>query len=71
MEFENTLYDLDVLLEKLKNGTISLRKFIAICSRYLINDVYKRTEFLDKYGSDILERLYYIINDIHEVVKCK
>lgn len=71
MEFENTLYDLDVLLEKLKNGTISLRKFIAICSRYLISDVYKRTEFLDKYGSDILERLYYIINDIHEVVKCK
>ena len=72
MENENNnLYDLDVLLEKLKNGVISLRKFIAVCSRYLIKEVYNRTSFLDQYGSDILERLYYIINDIHEVVKCK
>lgn len=67
----NSLYDLDELLKSLKDGIISQRHFIAICSRYLIKEVYDRTAFLDQYKSDILERLYYIINDIHDTVKCK
>lgn len=60
------------LLNKLKNQEISQRSFIATIKK---SDTYRHeveveTTFLDKYNPDILERLYYIINDIHEIVKC-
>ena len=60
------------LLEKLKSGEISQRSFIATIkkSESYINEVVNETAFLNEYNPDILERIYYIINDIHETVRC-
>jgi len=63
---------LDELINSLKLNEISLRSFISTIknSKDLINIVNQKTNFLDEYNVDILERLYYIINDIHKPVKC-
>lgn len=60
------------LLEKLKSKKISQRSFIATIkkSESYINEVINETAFLNEYNPDILERIYYIINDIHETIKC-
>lgn len=61
------------LLEQLKNKVISLRQFIARVKQdeELIQYTINNTSFLNEYNPDILERLYYIINDLHEIVRCK
>ena len=61
------------LLEQLKNNDISLRQFIARVKQdeELIQYTIDNTSFLNEYNPDILERLYYIINDLHEIVRCK
>ena len=61
------------LLLKLKNNEISQRSFISTIrnNKSYICEVEIATNFLNQYDSDIVERLYYIINDIHEPVKCK
>lgn len=61
------------LLEKYKNNEISLRSLISTIKN---NDAFIRqiillTSFLDEYNPDILERIYYIINDLYVPVKCK
>lgn len=66
--------ELDELLEKYKDGAISARQLIARVknSDELISEIEKRTEFLDSYNPyDIIERLYYLVNGISEVVRCK
>ena len=64
---------LDETLEKLKTGKISQRQFIRYCKsdKDIISEIHNQTEFLNQYNADILERLYYIINNVHEVIKCK
>ena len=61
------------LILKLKNKEISQRSFISTIkhNKNYISEVELITNFLNDYKPDILERLYYIINDIHEIVKCK
>ena len=61
------------LLEQLKNNDISLRQFIARVKQdeELIQYTIDNTSFLNEYNPDILERLYYIINDLHDIVRCK
>ena len=64
---------LEETLEELKTGKISQRQFIGYCKsdNNIYNEIIEKTNFLDQYNVDILERLYYIINNVHEVVKCK
>lgn len=61
------------LLEKYKNNIISLRSFISQVKNdeKLIRQLYMLTSFLDEYNADILERLYYIINDLYSSIRCK
>ena len=60
-------------INDLKADNISLRQFIGIIKKDedLINEVNQKTVFLNEYNPDILERLYYVINDLHDIVKCK
>lgn len=64
---------LEETLEELKLGKISQRQFIEYCKsdNNIYGEIIEKTRFLDQYNPDILERLYYIINNINEVVKCK
>ena len=68
--FEQSLSE---LLKSYKEEVISLRQFITnVKSKNLfMNEAIEKTSFLDSYNPDILERLYYIINDLHDVVTCK
>ena len=61
------------LINQLKSGKISQRQFIGYCKsdKILYNEILEHTHFLDQYNPDILERLYYMINNINEIVKCK
>lgn len=61
------------LVEQLTNNGISLRQFIARVKQdeELVQYTIDNTSFLNEYNPDILERLYYIINDLHEIVRCK
>lgn len=65
---------LNNLLEELESDLISLRSFISKVKHddELIQEIKDKTKFLDIYDNvDTLERLYYIINNIQEVVTCK
>ena len=64
---------LEEILEELKSGKISQRQFIGYCKsdNNIYNEIIEKTNFLDQYNPDICERLYYIINNINKVVKCK
>lgn len=63
---------LNKILLDLKSSKISQRQFIALCKdEFIYDDVLKQTSFLDEYNPSLLERLYYIINDLHETVRCK
>ncbi|WQJ53852.1 MAG: homing endonuclease [Wendovervirus sonii] len=58
-------------LKLFKEEKISQRQLCSYANKYK-EDVKKLTPFLDGYQNiDIIERLYYIINDLHEVVICK
>lgn len=54
------------------NKEISLRQLIYVCrnDEDVNKEVYKFTGFLTHH-EDILERLYYVIHDLHSVVTCK
>lgn len=40
-------------------------------SDILLNEVFEKTKFLNEYNVEINERIYCILNDITEIVKCK
>lgn len=66
--------DLNELIQSYKKDKISVRQLISRikASKELCDEVTKRTSFLDEYNPyDIIERLYYLVNDLTEVVKCK
>lgn len=57
------------LLELYKSNKISQRQFITNSKTKFAEDIINITSFIDT--DDILERLYYIINDLHDIVRCK
>lgn len=64
---------IESFIKDLKDQKISQRQFIGYCKsdKILYNEILEHTHFLDQYNPDILERLYYIINNNNEIVKCK
>lgn len=65
---------LNELLSDLRSGEISTKVFTMKIkySDTLTSEVIKNTSFLDEYNDvDINERIYYILNNINDVVKCK
>jgi len=66
------IFSFDDLISKYKQETITDRQLITYAKNKYKNDIIKKTQFLDIYENvDIIERLYYIVNNITEVVKCK
>lgn len=66
--------ELDELIQQHKDEVISDRQLITRVknSKSLIAEIEKRTSFLDTYEIyDIIERLYYIVNNLTDVVRCK
>lgn len=64
----------DKLIQYYKDGNLSDRQLITYIknSEEYTNDIVKKTRFLDNYDIyDIVERLYYVVNNLTEVVKCK
>lgn len=64
---------LDELFNEIYTGKISIRSFVGTIKQRpdLIEQVNQETSFLDIYDDiDFNERLYYIIHDLHEPVKC-
>lgn len=64
----------DKLIRYYKDGNLSDRQLITYIknSKEYSDEIIKRTSFLDEYEPyDIIERLYYIVNDLTEIVKCK
>ena len=63
--------ELSDIIKKYKNNYISSRELITKVKNNidLFNEVNSYIDFID--SDDILEKLYYIINDLHEVVKCQ
>lgn len=60
------------ILEKFKSKLISQRQAIyQLKTCRIFQEVIKRTSFLDQYNPSENERIYYILNDLHEIVKCK
>ena len=61
------------LIIQYKTNNISLRSLISKIKNNILytNDIVQLTSFLDTYNPDILERLYYIINDLKDIVKCE
>ncbi len=59
-------------IKQYNNNEISLRQLIYIVRNHedINKEVYEFTDFL-KNDEDILERLYYVIHDLHEIVTCK
>lgn len=59
-------------LKQYNNKEISLRQLIYIVKNNedVNKEVYDLTDFLTHH-EDILERLYYVIHDLHSVVTCK
>ena len=64
---------IESFIKDLKEQKISQRQFIGYCKsdKILYNEILEHTHFLNQYNPDILERLYYIINNIQKIVKCK
>ena len=63
--------DLQQLITNFKNKVISKQKFFNSCKLYYNNEIKDETKFLDEYQPDFNERIYYVFNNIHEIVKCK
>ena len=65
--------DLKYYLNEYTLNNISLRSFIGKVKSYdyISKELITLTSFLNEYNPDILERLYYLINDKHEIVKCQ
>lgn len=64
----------EVLLKDYKDGHLTDRQLLAYVknTEQFRDEIIKRTSFLDDYDIyDIVERLYYLVNDLTEVVKCK
>ena len=64
----------DKLIQYYKDGNLSDRQLITYIknSEEYTNDIVKKTRFLDNYDIyDIVERLYYVVNNLTEVIKCK
>ena len=63
--------ELSDIIKKYKNNYISSRELITKVKNNidLFNEVNSYIDFID--SDDILEKLYYIVNDLHEVVKCQ
>lgn len=59
-------------IKQYKDNEISLRQLIYVVRNYedINKAVNEWTSFLT-HGEDILERLYYVIHDLHEIVTCK
>lgn len=69
---EKEKIELNKCIEDFKNKTISTRKFLNLVNDKHIDEVEKLTAFLNCYNNiSVQERLYYIIHDIHSIVKCK
>lgn len=69
-KFSKELYD---LYDLLKRGIKTQKQFMGKVkyNEHLINEVINLTWFLDEYlVDDLNERLYYVMNDLDEVVKC-
>lgn len=65
---------LDMYLESYFNNEMSNRSLIMTIknNQGFIDEVIKRTPFLDEYNpDDIVERIYYLANDLTEIVRCK
>ena len=65
---------LDTLVDNYLNGDITARSIIAIikASDKLKNALKDATSFLNEYTDvTVAERLYYLVNDLNDVVKCK
>lgn len=65
---------LDMYLESYFNNEISGRSLIMTIknNQGLMDEVVKRTPFLDEYNpDDIVERIYYLANELTEPVRCK
>lgn len=65
--------NIKILINQYKNNECTLKSLISKIKNNIIYAqlLYTYTSFLDEYNADILERLYYIINDIYSPVKCK
>ena len=64
----------DKLIQYYKDGNLSDRQLITYVknSEEYSNEIIKKTQFLNSYEIyDIVERLYYVVNNLTEVVKCK
>ena len=65
---------LDMYLDSYFNNEMSGRSLIMTIkyNQELIDEVVKRTSFLDEYNpDDIVERIYYLANELTEPVRCK
>ena len=61
------------LVEQYNCGDVSSRELIT---RVKMSDLYikklcEETEFLDVYNPSVTERLYYVVNDIDDIVRCE
>ena len=64
----------DKLIQYYKDGNLTDRQLITYVknTKEYSDEIIKRTSFLDEYNPyDIIERLYYIVNGLTDVVKCK
>lgn len=65
---------LDDYIRETREGTRSARSLIGVIknNQEFTDEVKFKTAFLDKYEiTDFVERIYYVLNDIDEVVTCK
>jgi len=61
----------DELLNLYKDKIISQRQFITYSKSKFKDIIFSKTQFLDSYNADILERLFCIVNGISTTNKCK
>lgn len=68
-EFQEKVFK--TTLEDFRSDYISQRQAIHKLKGTAYPEVLKRTSFLDDYNPSVNERVFYVLNDLHEVVKCK
>ena len=64
----------DCLIKDYKDGRLTDRQLLTYVKniKEFKDEIVKRTSFLDNYEPyDIVERLYYIVNNLTDVVRCK
>lgn len=64
----------DSLIKDYKDGRLTDRQLLSYVknTKEYKDEIVKRTSFLDNYEPyDIVERLYYIVNNLTDVVRCK